>query len=157
MKIGIGYDIHRLVEGGPLIIGGAVIPCGKTLSGYSDGDVVLHAIIDALLGSVALGDIGTHFPSSDPLYKDANSLSLLGYTVGLLCEHGWRVVNLDATIIAEYPTMLPYVMTMRYNVANAVQIPIESVSVKSTSADGLGFVGKGDGIAAQAVVLVEAI
>lgn len=157
MKTGIGYDIHRLVDGGPLIIGGAVIPSDKALSGYSDGDVVLHAIIDALLGAAALGDIGTHFPSGDPLYKGANSLSLLGHTVNLLCKHGWRVVNLDATIIAEYPTMFPHVMTMRYNVANVIQIPIESVSVKSTTADGLGFVGRGDGIAAQAIVLIEAI
>jgi 2-C-methyl-D-erythritol 2,4-cyclodiphosphate synthase len=157
LKIGIGYDIHRLVDGGPLIIGGTVIPSDKTLLGYSDGDVVSHAIIDALLGAAALGDMGTHFPSGDPLYKGANSLSLLSHTGSLLCEHGWQVVNLDATIIAEYPTMFPHVMAMRYNIANAIQIPMESVSVKSTTADGLGFVGKGDGIAAQAVVLVEAI
>ena len=157
MRVGFGYDSHRLKKGEGMFLGGVFIKSKFSIVAHSDGDVIIHSLIDSLLGAAALGDIGTHFPSSDPLYKDANSLSLLGYTVGLLCEHGWRVVNLDATIIAEYPTMLPYVMTMRYNVANAVQIPIESVSVKSTTADGLGFVGKGDGIAAQAVVLVEAI
>lgn len=155
MRIGQGYDVHRLVEGRALILGGVKIPYEKGLLGHSDADVLLHAISDALLGAAALGDIGKHFPDTDVRYKGADSLALLRQVNALLLERGFRAHNIDATIIAQKPKMLPYIDTMRANIAAALQLNVEAVSVKATTEEGLGFTGSGEGISALAVCLIE--
>ncbi len=157
MRIGMGYDVHRLTEGRKLIIGGTEIPYEKGLLGHSDADVLLHAVMDAMLGAAALGDIGKHFPDSDPAYKGISSMKLLGHTMDLIRSAGFLVGNIDATIIAQRPKMAPYIQTMRQNIADMTGIEISRVNVKATTEEGLGFTGSGDGIAAQAVCLLEEI
>lgn len=154
MRIGTGYDVHRLVEDRDLILGGVKIPYEKGLSGHSDADVLLHAIMDALLGAAALGDIGKHFPDSDPAYKGISSLSLLERVGALLTERGFLIENIDSTIIAQAPRMRPYIDTMRKNIAESLGLDLDHVSVKATTEEGLGFTGEGAGISAQAVCLL---
>ncbi|MGX8729303.1 MAG: 2-C-methyl-D-erythritol 2,4-cyclodiphosphate synthase [Lachnospiraceae bacterium] len=154
-RIGTGYDVHRLVEGRDLILGGVKIPYEKGLLGHSDADVLLHAIMDALLGAAALGDIGLHFPDNDPAYKGADSLRLLSAVRDLLSANGFSVGNVDATIIAQRPKMRLHIDAMRENIAKTLGIPTNAVSVKATTEEGLGFTGDGSGIAVQAVALVE--
>lgn len=154
MRIGQGYDVHRLVEGRKLILGGMEIPYERGLLGHSDADVLLHAIMDAMLGAAGLGDIGRHFPDNDPDYKDADSLILLQTVADKLNEAGWRVGNLDATIVAQKPKLAAYLPQMREKIAGAVGVTPEQINVKATTEEGLGFTGSGDGIAAQAVVLL---
>ncbi len=155
MRVGVGYDVHPLVSGRKLVLGGVEIPSEKGLDGHSDADVLVHAIIDALLGATGLGDIGIHFPSSDPRYKDISSVSLLRQVVSLLRAEGWLVCNVDASIVAEQPRLTPFIPEMRRIVGEALGIDAGQVGVKSTTSKGLGFLGKGDGIAAHAVALVE--
>lgn len=154
MRIGMGYDVHRLVEGRKLIIGGVDIPYEKGLLGHSDADVLLHAIMDALLGAAALGDIGRHFPDTDPAYKGISSIKLLEHVGKLLEENLFLIENIDATIIAQAPKMRPYIDAMRENIANALGIETEQVNVKATTEEGLGFTGAGEGISAQAVCML---
>lgn len=154
MRIGHGYDVHRLVEGRKLIMGGVEIPFEKGLLGHSDADVLLHAIADALLGALALGDIGKHFPDTDPAFKGADSLKLLEHVVGLISSNGYSVGNLDATIIAQRPKMAPHIQTMRVNIARVCGVEIDRINVKATTEEGLGFTGTGEGISAHAVVLL---
>lgn len=154
MRIGMGYDVHRLVEGRDLIIGGVKIPYEKGLLGHSDADVLLHAISDALLGAAALGDIGKHFPDTDPAYKGISSLILLGKVGELLEEKGFLIENIDATIIAQAPKMRPHIDTMRENIAQALGIMVEQVNVKATTEEGLGFTGTGEGISSQAICIL---
>ncbi len=154
-RVGQGYDVHRLVEGRKLILGGVEIPHETGLLGHSDADALLHAITDALLGAVALGDIGRHFPDSDPRYKGADSRVLLRATVALLAEKGWRPVNVDATIIAQQPTLAPPAAAMVANVAVDLGISPESVNIKGKTNEKLGYLGRQEAIEAQAVVLVE--
>lgn len=153
-RIGQGYDVHRLTEGRPLILGGVAIPWEKGLLGHSDADVLLHALMDALLGAAALGDIGKHFPDSDPAYKGISSLTLLEKVGDLLGEKGFVVENIDSTIIAQAPKMRPYIDTMRENIAGALGMESDFVSVKATTEEGMGFTGAGEGISAQAVCLL---
>ena len=155
MRIGHGYDVHRLVEGRRLIIGGIEIPYEKGLLGHSDADVLLHAICDALLGAAALGDIGHLFPDSDPAYKGADSLALAREVTKLLHAKNYRIGNVDATILAQAPKLAPHIPLMRENLALALGIPVDAVSVKATTEEGLGFTGSGEGIAAHAVCLIE--
>lgn len=154
MRIGMGYDVHRLVEGRALIIGGVEIPYGLGLLGHSDADVLLHAISDALLGAAALGDIGKHFPDTDPAYKGISSIILLERVGKMLEENMFFIENIDATIIAQAPRMRPHIDRMRENIANALGIDVEQVNVKATTEEGLGFTGEGKGISAQAVCLL---
>ncbi len=154
MRIGMGYDVHRLVEGRPMIIGGVEIPYEKGLLGHSDADVLLHAISDALLGAAALGDIGKHFPDTDPAYKGISSIILLKKVGQLLEEHLFLIENIDATIIAQAPKMRPHIDTMRQNIAEALGIEISQVNVKATTEEGLGFTGTGEGISAQAICML---
>ena len=154
MRIGTGYDVHKLVEGRKLIIGGVEIPCEKGLLGHSDADVLVHAIMDALLGAAALGDIGKHFPDTDPKYKGADSLMLMREVRRILDENGFEVGNVDATIIAQAPKMSPHIDTMRRNIADALGLDVSQVSVKATTEERLGFTGRGEGISAQAVALI---
>ena len=153
-RIGHGYDVHRLVEGRRLILGGVGIPFEKGLLGHSDADVLVHAAADSLLGAAALGDIGRHFPDSDPAYEGISSLILLRRVGELLRERGWRPVNLDVTVCCQRPKLAPHVGAMRANLARALEIPAESVSVKATTEEGLGFTGRGEGISASAVCLI---
>ena len=153
-RIGIGYDVHRLVDGRKLIIGGVDIPYEKGLLGYSDADVLLHAICDALLGAAGLGDIGKHFPDTNPRFKGISSLKLLGEVARLLVEKGFRVNNIDATLVAERPKMAPHIPAMVVNIATAVKAGPEAVNVKATTTEGLGFAGKGEGMAAYAVCTI---
>lgn len=155
MRIGQGYDVHRLVPGRELILGGVRIPHDRGLLGHSDADVLLHAVCDALLGAAALGDIGQHFPDSDPRYEGISSVLLLQECVRKLKERGWRIVNLDVTVIAQKPKLLPFIPGIRSSVAAAAGIPLDAVSVKATTEEGLGFTGKEEGIAATAVALIE--
>lgn len=155
MRIGMGYDVHRLTEDRDLIIGGVKIPYEKGLLGHSDADVLLHAICDALLGAAALGDIGKHFPDSDPQYKGISSLILLKKVGELLEENCFFVENIDATIIAQAPKMRPYIDTMRENIAGELGIDISQVNVKATTEEGLGFTGNGEGISAQAICMLN--
>lgn len=155
MRIGIGYDAHRLVKGRPLVLGGVNVPSDLGLDGWSDADVLVHAIIDALLGAAGLGDIGTHFPANDPAYKDISSIVLLGRTSEMLRTRGWRVGNIDATIIAERPSLQPFADQMRQNIGQALSITASQVGIKATTTEGLGFAGRGEGIAACAVSLIE--
>lgn len=157
MRVGMGYDVHRLVEDRDLIIGGVKIPYEKGLLGHSDADVLLHAVMDALLGAAALGDIGTHFPDTDPAYKGISSVELLRHVGKLLEEKLYVIGNIDATIIAQRPKLLPYREEMRRNIADALGISIEQVNVKATTEEGLGFTGNGEGISSQAVVLLETV
>ena len=152
---GIGFDSHRLVEGRRLVLGGVEIPHGRGLLGHSDADALAHALCDALLGAAADGDIGQHFPDSDPQWKGADSMVLLAAVAARLRRAGWRVVNTDATVMAETPKLAPYIAEMRANLARALGVPVERVSVKATTEEGLGFTGRGEGIAAQAVCLLE--
>lgn len=154
MRIGMGYDVHRLVEGRDLIIGGVTIPYEKGLLGHSDADVLLHAISDALLGAAALGDIGKHFPDTDPAYKGISSLILLEKVGELLEQESFLIENIDATIIAQAPKMRPHIDTMRENIANALKIDIRQVNVKATTEEGLGFTGTGEGISSQAICIL---
>ena len=153
-RTGIGYDIHRLVAGRPLILGGVEISHPMGLLGHSDADVLTHAIMDALLGAVADGDIGRHFPDSDPRWKGADSLALLRQVVARLAANGWRVGNVDATILAEAPRLAPHIATMRARLADSMGIPATNVSVKATTVEGLGAIGRREGIAAMAVATV---
>jgi 2-C-methyl-D-erythritol 2,4-cyclodiphosphate synthase len=155
MRVGVGYDVHPLVSGRRLVLGGVEIPFEKGLDGHSDADVLVHAIIDALLGATGLGDIGVHFPSSDPRYKDISSVSLLRQVVFLLRAQGWLVCNVDASIVAEQPRLMPFIAEMRGIIGEALGIDVERVSVKSTTSKGLGFLGRGEGIAVHAVAMVE--
>jgi len=155
MRVGVGYDVHPLVSGRRLVLGGVAIPFEKGLDGHSDADVLVHAIVDALLGASGLGDIGLHFPSSDPRYKDVSSVSLLRQVVSLLRAEGWVVCNVDASVVAEQPRLTPFISQMRANIGEALGIDAGQVGVKSTTSKGLGFLGKGEGIAAHAVALVE--
>ena len=151
MRIGMGYDVHKLVEGRKLILGGVEIPYEKGLLGHSDADVLLHAIMDALLGAAALGDIGKHFPDTDPAYKGISSIRLLEHVADLLEEHQFLIENIDATIIAQRPKMRPYIDTMRENIAKALKIEADQINVKATTEEGLGFTGTGEGISSQAI------
>ncbi len=164
-RVGIGFDAHPLTKGRPLILGGVEVPFNRGLDGHSDGDVLVHAIMDALLGAAGLGDNGTHFPSSDPCLKNASSLGLLSAVAELL-YHGtpqpsdaptarWRIENVDATMLAQKPTLSPFISAMREKIAAAVSVPVSRVSVKATTTDHLGFVGKEEGMAAYAVALLE--
>ncbi|MCH4039726.1 MAG: 2-C-methyl-D-erythritol 2,4-cyclodiphosphate synthase [Lachnospiraceae bacterium] len=154
-RIGTGYDVHRLTEGRKLIIGGVEIPYEKGLLGHSDADVLLHAIMDALLGAAAAGDIGLHFPDNDPAYEGASSLMLLRKVGGILTNKGYYINNIDATIIAQAPKMRPYIDEMRENIATVLGIPVDRVSVKATTEEHLGFTGRGEGISAQAVCSID--
>lgn len=154
IRIGQGYDVHRLIEGRPCIIGGVDIPFDKGLDGHSDADVLLHAICDAMLGAAGLGDIGKHFPDNDPQYKGADSRALLRTVIELLHHLGYRLSNLDATIIAQQPKMAPYIDEMRLNIAGDCDVPVDRVNIKATTTEMLGFEGRGEGIAAQAVCLL---
>lgn len=156
MRVGMGYDVHRLVEERRLILGGVEIPYEKGLLGHSDADVLLHAIMDAMLGAAALGDIGRHFPDTDPAYKGADSMVLLQACREKLRAAGYRVHNLDALICAQAPKMAPHIETMRVNIARALQLDVDAVNVKATTTERLGFVGDGSGISAYAVCLLEA-
>lgn len=156
MRVGMGYDVHRLVEERRLILGGVEIPYEKGLLGHSDADVLLHAIMDAMLGAAALGDIGRHFPDTDPAYKGADSMVLLQACREKLRAAGYRVHNLDALICAQAPKMAPHIETMRANIARALQLDVDTVNVKATTTERLGFVGDGSGISAYAVCLLEA-
>lgn len=151
MRIGIGYDVHSLVEGRKLIIGGVNIPYKKGLLGHSDGDVLLHAVKDSILGAAALGDIGKYFPDTDERYKGANSLELLHEVGTLINSEGYIINNIDTIIIAQEPKMVPYVEEMRNNIASALNIGIDKINVKATTTEGLGFIGIGEGIAAKSV------
>lgn len=154
MRIGMGYDVHKLTQGRKLIMGGVEIPYEKGLLGHSDADVLLHAIMDALLGAAALGDIGKHFPDTDPAYKGISSVKLLEHVGALLEENLFLIENIDATIIAQAPKMRPHIDAMRENIAQALGITAEQVNVKATTEEGLGFTGTGEGISAQAVCLL---
>ncbi len=154
MRAGTGYDVHRLTQGRRLILGGVEIPWEKGLLGHSDADVLLHAVMDALLGAAALGDIGGHFPDTDPAYHDADSMELLAHVKRLLDQSGYQVGNIDATIIAQQPKLAPYLPEMIRNIARALDISPGQVSVKATTEEGLGFTGSGEGISAQAICLL---
>ena len=155
MRVGMGYDVHRLTENRELILGGVKIPYEKGLLGHSDADVLIHAIMDALLGAAALGDIGKHFPDTDPEYKGISSIKLLEHVGRLIEEQLYVIGNIDATIIAQRPKMAPYIEQMRENVARALHLEIGQVNIKATTEEGLGFTGSGEGISAQAVCLLE--
>ncbi|MDZ7271668.1 MAG: 2-C-methyl-D-erythritol 2,4-cyclodiphosphate synthase [candidate division KSB1 bacterium] len=154
MRVGQGYDVHRLVSGRPLILGGVEIPFPQGLLGHSDADVLCHAIADALLGAAAAGDIGRHFPNTDPQWKGVSSLLLLERVAKILADAGAVVVNVDATVVAERPMLAPYIEAMRHNIAVALGISQTAVSVKATTSEGLGLTGRGEGIAASAVALI---
>lgn len=155
MRIGHGYDVHRLTEGRRLILGGVDIPWERGLLGHSDADVLTHAVMDALLGAAGLGDIGKHFPDTDPAYAGADSLKLLTHVAGLLEERGYAVGNVDATVLAQRPKLAPHIPRMRDNLARAMGVEPDRVNVKATTEEGLGFTGSGEGIAAHAAVLIE--
>jgi 2-C-methyl-D-erythritol 4-phosphate cytidylyltransferase/2-C-methyl-D-erythritol 2,4-cyclodiphosphate synthase len=154
MRVGIGYDVHRLVDGRGLVLGGVEVPFDKGLLGWSDADVPIHAVIDALLGAAGLGDIGTYFPSDDPQYRGISSLVLLRQTRELLVDHGWHIGNIDVTIVAQEPKLAPFIDRMRGRIAEALSVSEDQIGIKAKTADGLGFVGKGEGMAAYAVALV---
>lgn len=155
MRIGHGYDVHRLVEGRKCIIGGVDIPHETGLDGHSDADVLVHAVMDALLGALALGDIGKHFPDTDPRYKGADSMALLRHVAALIAKEGYRLGNLDATVLAQAPKLAPHIMQMRENIAAALGCEVSRVSVKATTEEKLGFTGAKQGIAAHCVCLLE--
>ena len=157
MRVGLGYDVHKFAENRKLIIGGIDIPYERGLLGHSDADVLTHAIMDALLGALALGDIGKHFPDTDPEYKDISSIKLLEHVMKLINSKGYKVGNIDAIIIAQAPKMLPYMDNIREKLAETMGISIDQLSVKATTEEGLGFTGREEGIAAHAVALIEAL
>ena len=157
IRIGHGYDVHRLAEGRKLILGGVDIPWERGLLGHSDADVLAHAVMDALLGAAGLGDIGKHFPDTDPAYAGADSVKLLERVAGLLREHGFAVGNVDATILAQRPKLAPHIPLMRDNLARAMGVDPGRVNVKATTEEGLGFTGSGEGMAAHAVALIEKV
>ncbi len=155
MRIGIGYDSHRFVAGRPLILGGVTIPHDRGLAGHSDADVVLHAICDALLGAAALGDIGQHFPDTDPAYKDIDSGALLGQVWHLLTDDGYAIANIDVTVITEAPTLLPHIADMRAHIAGIIKLPTAAISIKGKTNEGMGWIGRGEGIACLAVAAID--
>lgn len=155
MRIGMGYDVHKLVPNRDLILGGVKIPHELGLLGHSDADVLLHSIMDALLGAAALGDIGKHFPDTDPAYKGADSVKLLEHVGRLIREAGYSIENIDATIIAQRPKMRPHIDTMRRNIKEALEIELDQINVKATTEEGLGFTGSEEGISAQAICLLQ--
>ncbi|MCS7177605.1 MAG: 2-C-methyl-D-erythritol 2,4-cyclodiphosphate synthase [Candidatus Kapabacteria bacterium] len=155
--VGFGYDVHRLVDGGKLVIGGVEIPSPKGVLAHSDGDVLLHALCDALLGAAGLGDIGEHFPDSDPAYRGVSSRVFVERVVGLLAEQGYRVVNVDVTVVLQQPKIAPYREAMRHTIAELCRIPVERVSVKATTPEHLGFVGREEGIAAFCVCEIQSV
>ena len=155
IRVGIGYDVHPLAQGHPLVLGGVAIPYERGLVGWSDGDVLVHAIMDVLLGAAALGDIGSHFPPGDPRYQGISSLELLKRVGRLIRDGGWRVGNIDATIVAEQPRLAAHFNAMRQNMARALGIDPSYIGLKATTSEGLGFVGRGEGIAVWAVALIE--
>ena len=155
LRVGHGYDVHRLVEGRALILGGVTVPFDRGLLGHSDADVLTHAVMDALLGAAALGDIGKLFPDSDAAYAGADSIALLERVTALLREHGWQVGNVDATVVAQTPKLAPYIPDMRRRLAEAMGLDVDCVSVKATTEERLGFTGSGAGMAAHAVALIE--
>ncbi|MDR1159911.1 MAG: 2-C-methyl-D-erythritol 2,4-cyclodiphosphate synthase [Syntrophomonadaceae bacterium] len=155
IRIGYGYDVHHFIAGRPLIIGGVTIPYERGLAGHSDADVLIHAICDAMLGALALGDLGAHFPDNHPRYKNISSLLLLQETNKMIRERGYTIVNIDSTIVAQEPAMSPYSALMRSKIAEVLDIEREQISVKATTTEGLGFEGKKEGIGASAVVLLE--
>ena len=155
IRIGTGYDTHRLVTGRKLILGGTEIKFDKGLAGHSDADILTHAIMDALLGAAALGDIGVHFPVSDPRYTNISSLILLHTVTEMLDAQGWKINNIDATIIAQEPLLSPFISEMRLNISRTLHTALECVSIKATTTEGMGFCGRGEGISAQAVALIE--
>lgn len=155
LRVGHGYDVHRLVEGRALILGGVTVPFDRGLLGHSDADVLTHAVMDALLGAAALGDIGKLFPDSDAAYAGADSIALLRRVTALLREHGWQVGNVDATVVAQAPKLAPYIPDMRRRLAEAMGLDVDCVSVKATTEERLGFTGSGEGMAAHAVALIE--
>lgn len=155
MRVGIGYDVHKLIEGRKLIIGGVSIPFEKGLLGHSDADVLIHAIMDALLGAASLGDIGRHFPDTDKKYEGADSLQLLKEVIMMLGTKGFKINNIDAIIIAQRPKMAPYILEMIQNLNEVLNIGEDAINIKATTTEGLGYVGKGKGIAAQAIVSIE--
>lgn len=154
MRIGMGYDVHKLVEDRDLILGGVKIPYSLGLLGHSDADVLLHAIMDSLLGAAALGDIGKHFPDSDHRYKGISSIELLKHVGSLLKENNWLIENIDSTIIAQNPKMAPHIENMRKNISEALNINIDQINVKATTEEGLGFTGEGKGISSQSICLL---
>lgn len=155
LRTGFGYDSHRLVEGRPFVLGGIELPYHMGCTGHSDADVLLHAITDALLGAVALGDIGMHFPDTDPRWKGADSRKLLAHVTGLLKERGWQVVNMDCTVVLEQPKLRPHIDTMRGAIAGLLGVAVDAVSVKASTNEKMGFTGRGEGIMAFATVLVQ--
>jgi 2-C-methyl-D-erythritol 2,4-cyclodiphosphate synthase len=155
IRIGSGYDVHAFAPNRPLTLGGVSIPYEYGLAGHSDADAVIHAVVDALLGAAALGDIGTHFPSNDPRWKDQPSAVFLDYTRDLLSQHQWRIGNIDATVVAERPRLSPHIQAMRAHLAEHLHLALDQVSVKATTTDGLGFAGRREGIACYAVALIE--
>ena len=155
MRIGHGYDVHRLVAGRPLILGGTVIPFEKGLEGHSDADVLIHAVMDALLGAAAMPDIGHLFPDTDPAYQGISSLNLLKQVYSRLSNQGWRIENVDVTMIAQRPKLAPYLTTMRESMATALQIGLDQINIKATTEEHLGFTGSGEGMACHAVCLIE--
>lgn len=155
MRVGIGYDVHQFVEGRPLILGGVTIPHGKGLLGHSDADVLVHAIMDAMLGALALGDIGKHFPDTDPQYKGISSITLLQHVWQQVESKGYTMGNLDSIIIAEKPKMAPYIQEMRQMIADTCNCQIEQINVKATTTEKLGFTGREEGIAAQAIIFIQ--
>ncbi len=154
MRIGMGYDVHKLVEDRKLILGGVDIPWDRGLLGHSDADVLVHAVMDALLGAAGLDDIGKHFPDTDPQYKGISSIKLLEHVGGLLAENSYKIGNIDATVIAQRPKLRPYIDQMRENMARALNISVKDINVKATTEEGLGFTGAGQGISAQAICLL---
>lgn len=151
MRVGIGYDVHAFIAGRPLVLGGVVIPYEKGLAGHSDADVLLHAVMDALLGAAALGDIGRHFPDTDPQYQGVSSLALLEKTMALINKEGFKVNNIDGVIMAQKPRLAPYIPKMEEKIAQGVQVSPQRVNIKATTTEGLGFVGRSEGIAAQVI------
>lgn len=154
MRVGLGYDVHKLVEGRKLIIGGVNVPHEKGLLGHSDADVLIHAVMDSILGALALGDIGKHFPDTDEKYKGADSMKLLEFVYNLINEKGYSIGNIDCTIIAQSPKMAPHIQNMRENIAKALNTLIENINVKATTEEGLGFTGAKEGISAQSICLL---
>lgn len=157
MRVGMGYDVHKLVEGRKLILGGVEIPYSKGLLGHSDADVLVHAVMDALLGAAALGDIGKRFPDTELKYKDADSMSLLGEVAGMIDIENMLVSNIDATVIAQNPKIAPYIEDMRINIAGKLGIDVSQVNIKATTEEGLGFTGDGTGISSQVICLLETV
>lgn len=157
MRIGQGFDVHRLVSGRKLVLGGVEVPYEKGLLGHSDADVLVHAIMDALLGAIGAGDIGVHFPDNDPSFKDIDSMVLLGRVLTLMNEHGFKIVNIDGTIIAQQPKLAEYIPQMRQKIADLAGVEVSRINIKATTTEGLGFTGRGEGIGALAIALVEPV